>query len=142
MWPPGHSGYCSLPRAAVAAICHETRPGEALQNPGCTAPFKITQEGARAGGGREGEEVMEEEEGEGGGGGGGGERGARCCCWPLVVTEAGEDNRRRHMAGERGGQKRQNKAARRGRCPHTHRQKHLRGFFVLHLNRKTARRAY
>lgn len=51
MWPPGHSGYCSLPRAADAAICHETRPGEALQYPGCTAPFKITQEGAGAGGG-------------------------------------------------------------------------------------------
>ncbi len=134
MWPPGHSGYCSLPRAAVAAICHETRPGEALQYPGCTAPFKITQEGAGAGGGGDG--------GGGGGGGGGGERDARCCCWPLVVTEAGEDNRRRHMAGEKSGQKNENKAARRGRSPQTHRQKHLQGFSAPHLDRKTARRAY
>lgn len=91
MWPAGHSGYCSLLWTAFAAICHETRPGDALQYPGCT-PFKITQEGAGAG--REQEEglVMEEEAAE----------RARCTLLLLlVVTEAGKDNRRRHMAGER-----------------------------------------
>lgn len=61
MWPAGHSGYCSVLWAAVAAICHETRPGEALQYPGCT-PFKITQEGAGAGREQEEGSVMEEEE--------------------------------------------------------------------------------
>lgn len=92
MWPAGHSGYCSLLWAAVAAICHETRPGEALQYPGCT-PFKITQEGAGAGREQEEGSVMEEEEAA--------ER-ARCTLLLLlVVTEAGKDNRRRHMAGER-----------------------------------------
>lgn len=81
-----------------------------------------------------------DDDGGGGGGGGGRERDARC--WPLVVTEAGKDNRRRHMAGEESGQKSENKAALRARGPQAHRHKHLQGLSALHLDRKTARRAY
>lgn len=107
MWPPGHSGYCSPQRSAVAAICHETRPGEALQNPGCTASFKITQE--------EEEVVMEEEEEE--------EE-----VLLLLLLGATEDNRRRHMAGEESGQKREN-SGRPVWPPRTHRRQNTSGAF-------------
>lgn len=138
MWPPGHSGYCSLLRAAVAAICHETRPGETLQYPGCTAPFKITQEGAGAERGREG--GRRGEGGDGGGGGGGGERDARCCRWPLVVTEDRtiEDDTwqtrkaaRKAKIRQRGGTNNANTPSR------THS-----GFISPHSDRKTAQPAY